>query len=692
MSPLARWLARERRRELRRVSLEDVLVFGRFSLYLWHRLRFFCLSRFVQAALHATELALFFFFASQQAFVAASVARLGTAVAGSAWWGGLEVLRTGVRERLRDGRFPLIAPWIRRWLLAAALLASVVAAAALAYALLALGRSRFGVGEAFVAARLLDLALQLVVQTFHGGAYALRRVYRPVWSILAPEVLRVALVLGLWPQLALWSVPLAHLAYRLAGSALTAWFSHLVYRDLDLPVLGRGGAARHRELAPGPAALRHFAAAAAAQASARVGHLWALSLFFFGAGEPDRWLELVVYFVLAAPLVDASLSWANLFYFDLKKLEDGLFRRYRRTLQRHVLRWSGIVGLLLWLPTLGATPWFLGAGSIGPVALATLLFFVARARLAARQLTAYCDRRYGLLLAVSLAVGAVAWSGRLLPLDAHLAGVVAGMVLGDLVLRPRSLSRPPSGRVVPLGSAVSLAPRLGGPGRWVLARLDPGRLLTGLPRLGHRLARQVGTVGGAGRRWLLWWRAEGADRRREPVELVGCEAQRWETEPARSAVAGLAPWRQRWPCGDLPLPHTEAEVVADFQERFPDGVWARAGEAAPERLRRALSWGERRAVLGAAEAHLLAEPARRLLRVDVSALLAGGEIAVLLFVDRRAPASSRKRWRRWVRQVGLANALAGLEAGPRPQPVGPRPWARSQLWNLLRAAWALSPK
>lgn len=691
MSALDRWLARERRRELRRVSLEDVLVFGRFSLYLWHRLRFFCLSRFVQAVLHATELALFFFFASEQAFVAASVARLGTAVVGSAWWGGLEVLRTGARDRLRDGRFPLIVPWVRRWLLMATLLASAVAAVAVAYALVALGHSHFGVGEAFVAARLVDLALKLVVQTFHSGAYAVRRVYRPVWSILAPELLRAALLLGLWPALGLWSVPLALLAYRLAGSALTVWFTDRVYRDLDLPVLGHGGAP-YRERFPGPAELRHFAAAAAAQASARVGHLWALSLFFFGSGDPERWLELAAYFVLAAPLVDASLSWANLFYFDLKKLEGGLFRRYRGALERHLMRWSGIVGLLLWLPTLGATPWFLGGGSIGPVALATLVFFIVRARLAASQLAAFCDRRYGLLLAVSLGVGAAAWCGRFLPMNAHLLGVVVGMALGSLVLRPRSLPRSPSGGVVPLGSAVALAPRLSGPGRWVLVHLSPGRLVTGLPRLASRLARRMGTLGVAGQRWLLWWRPEGAARRRKPRELIGCEARRWETETARSAVASLAAWRRRWPTGALPPSRTDAEVVATFQARFPNGVWVRAGEGAPDRLRRTLSWGERRAALGAAEAHLLATPARRLPRVDVSALLDRGEIAIVFFVDRQAPAFARKRWRRWVRQVSLANALDGLESGPRPQPVEPRPWARSQLWNLLRATWAPSPK
>ena len=662
MSTLNAWLAREAERERRRVSLEDVMVFGHFSRYLWYRLRFFALSKGLQTFLHVLELLLFFLFASQQVFITAVFVRLATAITSSAWWGGLEVFREGVRTRLKDGRFATIGPWVRRWVLYAALLATIVGAGTTLYLWINIRYSGFDVADAFTITCLLGLAINLVVRTFHNGAYAIRRVYRPVWSMLLPEVLQTATLFGLWPVMSIWSVPVSLFARNMTSAALTAWFTWNVYRDLEIAVFRNFGKSSGRSKRHGFVGITRFAAAALASASARVGHFWALSLFYFGTDDPDQWLDLFVYFVLAASLIEANVSWSKLFYFDFVKLEDNLFRRYREHLQRLVLRWSWGIGLLIWVPTVFATPWLL-TNEFKSIVIITGLFFVTRARLAAGQVIAFCERQYLRILLVTLGMGLVAWLGRYLEFapNVYLIWILATMMAGALFLNARALPKQPAGRALPLAAMVALSPGFGVSGRWIMSRIEPGRLAGGPPRLIQRFARQFGPIGCDGFRYLLWWEDQHdiAGKKRSPLE--GCAAKRWETEIGPNGVQSLLTWRERWPTGRLPRPRNRQEVVNAFQARCPGNVCVRAGETAPAWLRRNLKWGERRAVLSEAEAHVTGRLPRRRLPVDVSALLEGEEIAVIFLIEGTVSPEVRRKWRRWLRRVALASTIDELE-------------------------------
>ena len=209
---------------------------------------------------------------------------------------------------------------------------------------------------------------------------------------------------------------------------------------------------------------------------------------------------------------------------------------------------------------------------------------------------------------------------------------------------------------------VALAPRLRGSGRWVFSHLQTGRLAQGVPQLAHRLARKKGPVGCLGYQWLLWWSAEDAHKRVvNDNALEGFESRRLETETDTSACRRLSMWRERWPIGRLPHAHSQQQILDAFRECFPCGVYVPAGNFAPDCLRNKLTWGERRAVLREAEAHVIGRIPHRLLSVDVSVFIEGTEIAGLFFVDRQIRRETRRRWRRWLRQVALANSLDALK-------------------------------
>jgi hypothetical protein len=671
---LQAWLARAARQEAFRVSLQDVLVFGRFESYLWYRLRFFALSNGIRTILHVLELVLFFLFASQQAFIAAVYVRIGSVITSGAWWGGLEVLREGVRERVKCGRFKAIGTWVRRWLWGSLIFGGTVAAGAAVYVWIQFLRSDIDATDGYIGACLLSLALDLIVRPFHSGAYAVRRVYRPVWSMLLPEVLQTLVLLGLWPVLSLWSIPVGLFVRSLTSFAATVWFTWIVYRSLEINVFQR--TRRNRSSRPIFASFARFLAPALASASASIGHFWVLALFFFGTDDPARWLELILYFVLTAPLIEANLAWSKVFYFDLVKLEDDLFRRYRRYLSRLLLRWSWTIGLLVWLPTALVFPW-LFQGETKSLLVVTSLFFISRARLAAGQVIAFCERQYMLMICVTIGIGLSTWWGQFLDLDPrlYLLWVVGSMLAGTFFLPARAALRFPVGQIVPLPAMIALAPSLRGSGRWVLSHLETGRLAQGVSQLVHRLARESGPVGCLGCQWLLWWSGEDTKRSFEGTILDGLESRRLETKTDRSARKSLSTWRKRWPIGRLPRASSRQEIIDAFRSCFPDGVCVPAGNPAPEFLRNQLTWSERRSVLREAEAHLMGRIPHRSLSVDVSALIEGTEISVLFFVDRRKHPETRRRWRRWLRQAALANSLDALNP-PGQRSVAPNPTSR----------------
>jgi hypothetical protein len=673
------WLARAARQEKFRVSLQDVLVFGRFESYLWYRLRFFALSNGIQTILHVLELLLFFLFASQQAFIAAVYVRICSVVTSGAWWGGLEVLREGVRDRVKCGRFKAIESWVRRWLWGSFVFGGTVAAIAAVYVWIQFQRSDIDATDGYIGACLLSLALDLMVRPFHSGAYAVRRVYRPVWSILLPEVLQTLVLLGLWPILSLWSIPVAHIVRSVTSSAATVWFTWIVYRSLEINVFRR--IRRNRPSRPTFASFARFVTPALASASASIGHFWVLALFFFGTDDPARWLELMLYFVLTAPVIEANLVWSKLFYFDLVKLEDDLFSRYRRHLSRLLLRWSWSIGLLIWLPTALVFPW-LFHGETKSLLVITSLFFITRARLAAGQVIAFCERQYLLIIWVTIGIGLGTWWGQFLDLEPrlYLLWVVGAILAGTFFLPGRTVSRFPVGQIVPLPAMIALAPSLLGSGRWVLSHLETGRLAQGVPQLVRRLARESGPVGCLGYQWLLWWGGEDTKRGFERTILDGLESRRLETKTGTSARKSLSTWRERWPIGRLPHASSRQEIVDAFRICFPDGVYVLAGNFAPESLRNQLTWSERRSVLREAEAYLMGRIPHRSLSVDVSAFVEGTEISVLFFVDRRKHPETRRRWRRWLRQVALANSLDALDP-PGQRSVAPNPTSR-MLKNL----------
>jgi hypothetical protein len=693
-TPLDRWLVRQAARERRGVVLEEGLLGDRLWRYSAYRLRYFVLSYLNESALHAVSVLFLFRHLAWGNFRLVIVATTATAFLASFWWGALEALRGRVRDLHRSGKPHRIAGLIGGWLTLAVGLAGVVLIAAVAWTVWRAAGGTFGVADAFVAALLVRLALDLPTRCYHSGIYAIRRVYKPLAATLAPEFLGLAAILALWPVVGVWSVVAGSVLTAALVTWLTLLYTRRVYHFLGFAPSKALGVQAMRDSLRG--AGREFGTAGASHAVMALDALAVLALLL-GAQTDSR--ALVVLF-LAMPTIRAGAEWARLLYFDLKRLELRLFTNLRRRFERHTLELAWLLAVVFWVVAAGIATAYYGR-DVGGLALALLGFFAARSLLARAQIQAFADRAY----AAVLGTGAVC-----------LAGFTAVGLAAD-------------GETVRLGAvglvAAACAAALTRLGRAARAQGEPGTALLTLEwlrRLGHVRApvrigsARVASGGGPERldartreqrnRWRLAQLAERTARRlgrAGAAAWIGPDRLVW-FEPAVPAPRVTAEWLQRASGGLLTevaardcatgeealLAAGRAELVGyasphlltaifpvdvdaareTFRELLPGGIVYAPDEPVPPELA-ALPASELRAIL--LDAVVFARDlraGRRRSRFDVTALCSGGELRLIFVAPSTTSRRARGRWRHLVTALNVRGAIGGVRVPEHPARVG----------------------
>jgi len=647
MSELARWLEREARRQAARPDLLAALLSGRRLAYARHRLGFMAARMLFRTGLHALEIGLLAAAAVPFEFIAPLIVYRALCSLGSAaHWGGLEVMRERVREAMRRRQLDAARGAIERWL--GLTLWAAGGALALTFVLevgSAWSTDEIQLRDAFALACVLRLGLDSGLRVLHSGVFALRRVYRPLSSTLAPDLLELAILAAGFAALGIWAIPIAIVAGGLWDAALGYASVRRAYlqRRLQLPRIARS-----------PFAARGFGraelGAAGAQALANVSlQLEGLVLLLLvGAGSSGAFATL--YYVLR-PLMAASTHWLRTFYFDLKLVESAGLRAFRPQLMQFLERLAVAWALVLAVLTLGLAQALSGPGVAWPLLL-LVPFFVVRSAFALVQLVAFGAGELGRLFR---------WSALVL------AGL-AGLWLLDL--RDLELVL---GITLLLGLVVAFAHRAG---RIASARqaLEPGLLDLGEwlawvgQRASFRLAvlcvnRRVGKTGGLvramrgafptaalarwGRRHLLLAIPDdpSAAARDLVVASGGVVSRAWISSVVSPALA----FEQARRDGALPDGWQDArergraaggssELIADFRTRFASGELLELGSG------RSLSTRP----VNAAILHELVRSIRarsrgkstrfeRVLPFEVAVFAPGGQAQAIFVVEKDAP-------------------------------------------------------
>jgi len=696
VNEIARWFERQVRREQRAVYLEEALLGNRFWAYSFYRLRYFFVRYVVASLTHAVTVILLYRFFDRRQFLVVLVAYAVASVISSFWWGSLEAMRRDVR-RLYRLRMPHLMPKaIGRWLslsLQLTLLTALCTVLWLALRVVRLGT--FGPADLYVAAIGLRLSSQFFTRAYHSGIYAVRRIYRPLPAIIGVEFVGITLAVLLTPLLGVWALPVGALVAMPIVAGLSLYYTHRAYEFMGLSPIPFV-TVTHLRLPP-RSSLRDLLGGGFSYALMSIDSLLVLVLF---TTERDSVGEtgLFALFFLLAPTVRACSEWAQLLYFDLKRLEIRLFRNLKRRFERDVLRLAVVLGLLFSgvAALIGALAHRAGLGDLG---WCLIPFFVSISLLATVQIEAYAERAYpqlvrnaGLCLAGYVAVGLTGADERTTVL--LLAAVAfAGFLLlhlrrGRLASEERRCLLWPIEWLAELRSAD--APVLVAAARY---HADVGVAEDDVWRrqqVAGRLARHLGRSGSATLiepGLLVWYERP----QRGPVideqslstasggllRWVGSSTGRDGLEALHAAAGtGLLGRELAKVMARASRPLDVGQLRASFGRMFTSGIVYAPDEPIPVELDALPSEDKRAAVAGAVAfaRELRLGPPRS--RFQATALCESGELRLIFLVSRQAPRHLRSRWEALITRYNLQAAVATREVEAPAPPQRLHPFSR----------------
>lgn len=698
MKELLGWIDRQARREASVVRLEDALLANRFAGYFFYRLRLLVARTAISTVIHAAKVVLLLGAFPRSEFLLVVILQGSVALATDFWWGALEQMRSEIRTLQRRQARHVIPREIGRWLTLSTRLAVGVAVVAVLYAVSRTIGGGLGPVDALVAALLIGASLNMVARTYHSGAYALRRVYRPLPSLLALDFVSVGLLLALWPFVGIWAFPIAELAAILVVVSIEIAYTSRTYRTLALPTIGP--LLRMGMPAPRLRALR--GAVGPGVSYALVGLEALVVIAGIATATTAAGASLVVLLAALAPVTRASFEWARLLYFDLKRMEVALLADLRRRFDRAIVRLALVIGITTGLLA-SAVAVFVVAPLTPLLIVALLVLFTVRSVLAAAQMQAFTRSAYLRLAAAGLVgVAGVAASFWLPgPADWRILGVSAALAVSLLLLVGLPHGRASDDGLVALPEWLRRLRADGGPVRVTKLRFDDRLNNRGTTaekrraedwrrrnvanRLGATLVRRRGAA-----TWIsptvLWTfeHAAGGDARgdagRDAGDLVRAtgglvdaspDGRDWSDpraaamELAEEALAVGRVGGAEVPVRGVPLPSV-ALLVADFAGRFPTGIAYDTSEAPPPLL---TSMGSRqRAEIYRAALHY----ARGMRRGrgpndrEVTALVSNGALRAIFAIDRHESAPARRAWRDTVTAWTVRAAAGAPITGTRP--------------------------
>jgi len=404
-----RWLQQTARREDRTASLYACLLTGRLLEYFRYRLRFALLLDTAQFAIHVAEFLIIFTTLGGLAAFTVMIMRAGSLLISGAWWGLVEVMRERLRVFSQAGRRDAIESEIGRWLALSVVTAGALAIAAAIGLALWLPPDHDPIGRFYALLVVIELALRLPVRVLHSGMFATRRIYRPMWTLFAPEALQL-LILGVgafyYPEAA---IIIAIIATNALAIWITVHYTLAAYRLGGVrPRLGVAGSPLRRQLPSIP--LRLGTETALAGLGLRLDAVAVLAIagiygtntrsFDLTAGYSAwRDIDAFQFFYLVLPLFRGGYESTGLFYFDFVRLRRvPAFRQFRVSFFHRLLAVTPVIALYFWLLAVVLGEFVLPDVPFSFV-LALLPLFVLRSAIGAYQVRLFAEAQFGLLIA-----------------------------------------------------------------------------------------------------------------------------------------------------------------------------------------------------------------------------------------------------------------------------------------------------
>lgn len=416
-----RWFERAAGQENRAVSLYACLLTGRLAEYFRYRLRFALLLDTAQFAIHVAEFLIIFTALGGLAAFTVMILRVGSLLVSGAWWGLVEVMRERIRTFNQTGRRDAVETEIGRWLALSLVLAVLTVAGAGVALALWLPSDHDSLARLYAMLVVVELAVRLPVRVLHSGVFATRRIYRPMWTLFAPEAVALT-ILGVgalyYPAAA---IVVAIVVTNALGIWITVHYTWTAYRLAGLrPRLGAAGGGRHLlpEIPPRLGVETTLAGlglrldAVAVLAIAGIYGTNTRSFDLTAGYSAWRDIDAFQFFYLVLPLFRGGYEATGLFYFDFVRLRRvAAFRQFRVSFFHRLLFATPLIALYFWLLAM-----LLGMFVLPDVPfsflLALLPLFVLRSAIGAYQIRLFAEAQFGVLIAtivLSAGLFALVW-------------------------------------------------------------------------------------------------------------------------------------------------------------------------------------------------------------------------------------------------------------------------------------------
>jgi hypothetical protein len=577
---LASLFERERRRVARQATLASALLGDGGARYLFRRAVGPLARLPLRTALHAAEVVVLADFVELGVLGWLLAIRSATVLFGSFHWGALEPFRRAMRRHAALGKKGDAEAELARYLRLSFDLCLVLLVALVAFT--ELGPRpfpTFSIFDAYAIGCAVRAMGEAVTRTYHAGAFALRRIRRPLGSFLVLDLVDAGTPLALWPWLGPWGFAVGQLAGTIVETALTTHYARRTYAELGLvpPSFRRIVGEKTRV----PLSLaRGMLAPGAGNLAGQIDAVLVAALV--GAAAPELFGLAALVHVLR-PVLSLSSSWARSFYFDLSRLDGPVRVLFRARLERLLLRATPSLALLSAAFALGIGVLLTRAAPV-PALAWVLPFLVARAFYSVAQLRAFVRGAYARLM---LGGAAVAVAALLLPRLHESPGVV--LLTASVALATAawvSFASKGEGPQFEEDDALPLLRPL--PFLARVARLPREHELTlvGLnelegvhaPAVARALAGlpDVAAAARLDRRLVALAADPGRVPTRAIVEASGGTArsvERWSLgDDGREVLAAVSSHDERPPGAPRAQPSAERVLRDDFARRFPGGT------------------------------------------------------------------------------------------------------------------------
>lgn len=365
---IERWFQNYRKRRDRSELIEASLLKGSLTSYYFFRLRYFLIRTLIGAIIFSIELKILIEGFGKDFFAQSLGARTLLVLVMAFWWAGLELLRTRIREYKNEGKSFLIPKVILVWLKYSLNLSfKVLITLTLSLILLSLFAPNltFNAFGFYILTLIIRLSVDIPLRAYHSSVYATTRIYRPIYWILASEVISFILFLSLFPILGAWSVGISSLVSLGLGSSVSYY-----YISQSFQYLGYQSKIKYLKLKRSDQRILpkflEIAKRAIPLTLLRLDAILIILLLVTTNFErnPQSYQQLII-IALCIPLLYAAQEWSMLLYFDYKKFELDLFKKLRQKFSTAIKYLVFILAVCLWLllPLLG---WICGLGWVAP--------------------------------------------------------------------------------------------------------------------------------------------------------------------------------------------------------------------------------------------------------------------------------------------------------------------------------------